>query len=113
MAGGADVLGSSLLWSGESTRVSLPGSLLKGPLEGLENPEKGLLVRGVGAQGWGEGGPGRKEEVEGRNRWRVIQSPAPNPAALPIPACPGESGISNHLHPSYGYGLGPSLSLFL
>lgn len=58
MAGSGDVLGSSLLWAGESTRVSLPGSLLKGPLEGLENPEKGLLERGGG-------GPGRKEEGEG------------------------------------------------
>lgn len=43
----------------------------------------------------------------------MLESPARTrtPATLPIPACPGESGISNHLYPSYGYGLGPSLCL--
>lgn len=58
------------------------------------------------------GQEGRRRWKEG-NRWRMLESPArtPSPATLPSPACSGESGISNHLYPSYGYGLGPSLCL--
>ena len=93
-------------------RASLAGSLLKGPLGNLENPERGLLEKG----GWGRnvrdagrGWPGRKEEVVGRNEWRMPESLGSPP--LPIPRCPGESGISNHLYPLHGCRLGPTLCL--
>lgn len=47
-------------------RASLAGSLLKGPLGNLENPERGLLERGAGGGMSGmRGGVGQ----EGRRRW--------------------------------------------